>query len=154
MLTYHIITHNCTTLRSDRPSMSQTFLAVLVFVVGCIPYPHQQHRHPQIEGIVRRGGAPWANATVTLSVESSDNKSIPPQKTQTDSNGAFQLLPRKEWKLLMTLGDRRDVWRVCFFDDAASPACWEDRGFWGGPTNQTLLCEIGTPGFQVDCQVK
>jgi hypothetical protein len=117
-------------------------VACLAAFAGCIPLPHDQRRVPEISGTIYRNGAPWAGASVTLSYRSSDGKEIPDRTITASKEGSFHFDPISEFNFFLTLGDRFDSWRLCFYGQAGIAFCWEERAMWGGPGALPLRCEV------------
>ncbi len=110
--------------------------------IGCVPWPHDQQRTPEVTGVLQRGGAALADVPVSLSANPVPETGCPDpvRQSTTDAGGRFVLASTSDRLRFLSFGDRRDTWRVCFGTPDAPQ--WEDAGFWGGPASQSLSCDL------------
>jgi hypothetical protein len=111
---------------------------------ACVPAPHFDQRAPEIEGVVLRDGRPVAGVTVSYAVDRAEPQPCEggTRWTKSDNEGKFHLERVGEDAWFIVMGDRRDVWRLCFEYPDGSRARFEEQGFWGGPKRQRVSCDL------------
>ncbi|HEY3451511.1 MAG TPA: hypothetical protein VGK67_34450 [Myxococcales bacterium] len=113
---------------------------------GCVYWPHQQQRSPELQGVLLRQGAPAANVPVRLWINpprDSMGRCSGSLRAQTDEAGRFVVPRVEERDSFIIMGDRRDVWQLCFLLPDEEKVTWFGSGWWGGPKVQRLACEVG-----------
>lgn len=119
-------------------------VGALSLVMGCLPLPHYQHFYPKISGTVVRSEQPQ-NAVVMLVQhnDSGTNCAVPNQRVTTNASGHFAFDADDELSFFMIFGDRMDRWTVCAKEPSGLVHTWQSEGYWGGPKEQHLWCELG-----------
>ncbi len=113
---------------------------------GCLYWPHQQQRSPQLQGRLLREGAPQPGVPVRLKVNpprQSMGSCLGETRATSDEAGRFVVPPTAEHESWIVMGDRRDVWQLCFELPGDEKVTWFGSGWWGGPKAQRLSCELG-----------
>lgn len=136
-------------------SMIYTWI-ILLLASACCPYPHFEREAPVFDGILTRKGGPATNVRVTLStrVMFLPGCANPKVETRTDAQGKFHLDPPQYFNPVISTGDRRDAWSLCFQFTDGLEAAWEDSDYWGGPPLQKLECQINNDVWKAGEVVK
>jgi hypothetical protein len=151
---------NCRELLMRRVSF--LFLLCASLFAACLPIPHHQRRAPAIQGVLRQAGAPLVGARVWMQVnprrraQDDANGACRGRQTVTREDGAFFFEETTEFVYLFWMGDRRDVWTLCFELPDGRRVTWQDSGYWGGPKRMDLRCGtepseariVGASGFR------
>ena len=122
-------------LAKVRLSLVVTMLASL----SCIPFPHYQHRRPEIFRRVHSEEQPAANLPVSVSSAHVEGDTV---RTTTATDGTFHFPLKDEFYFLFWFGDRRDEWKVCVEPPHCEPVRVERAGWWGGPKVEVLSCDL------------
>lgn len=115
----------------------------LVTVSGCVPLPHRDQWHPEIDGVVMTPQGPANSWLVGLQGRAFNKRETDcskfPKTVRTDSLGRFHFDAGSTFALFFMMGDRFDTWEICV-QGADSKFSWRGSGAFGGPRHQQLNC--------------
>jgi hypothetical protein len=124
--------------RSRLVFLAGWFLLPAGFLAGCIPFPHRDHRAPDVKGVLTRDGQPLAGITVEYEAASVNEK----WSAVTDAKGKFSFEGPKKRAWFLVFGDRVDYWNISFHISATQVYTLEDHGYWGGPSLLEVRCDL------------
>lgn len=119
--------------------------ALVLAVSACVPFPHNQRESPAIRGTLVEGGAPAANIKVRLAVNpdrAEPNCPAGSMETHTDAEGKFNFPSTSYFSAFIVMGDRYDVYRLCFYNAEGLKSVWQNGAFWGGPPEVIVKCDF------------
>jgi hypothetical protein len=120
------------------------FAAIGAVALACLPIPHSQRESPEIDGVIRREGAPMPGVHIRIAVNRHDPHGCANarQEVVSDAQGRFRFRSTSYFSPAFIFGDRRDDWTVCFAFPGALRAAWAGSGWWGGPPRVHLDCNV------------
>ena len=123
--------------RSRVPTHSLVVGNLALWLSGCVPVPHEDHRAPDLTGSLHVAGEPLSAAELRYRVPDVNYE----QRAHTDAHGTFAVQGPTEQAWCMGFGDRLDTWELQIQWEGRSVHI-HDTGYWGGPRSLSLRCDL------------
>ncbi len=117
--------------------------AAALLLAGCLPIPHHEIMSPPLEGTVRAGGRPVADAHIYVGRGWCDFDEAP--QAHTDAQGRFRMALGDEIVYFIAMDPGHPWWRLCIVQDGKRYLGWYERHPGDLRVPVKVECELTAP---------
>lgn len=125
--------------------MLRLISVTLIFLIGCVPKPHEEWTRPQINGVVQQNGSPVVDGGIYVGYSQTKDCSKLMEAATTNTEGSFEVLANKQRKFWYDIINGENVGQLITICIKTS-----DQYFYGG---EFLFKKFSKPHFKLICDI-